>query len=312
MDYKTIMAEFKDANGVSAAKRKHFVGVSKKGNSWQAIIRDPKLKIEVYLGYYSTPEEAAFVVKKKKAEFEEKLKGEDGLREKRRGSAFQETESEGAALVVKKKKAEFEEKFKGDDGLRMKRCGNAFQETETEEANVVADRKRAELREVCGGKVRGSGECEDDNEVLLECESEVTGNFECSDEQTSDVNVPATAEEAIRSYEKRRAVQMGSDGLNNVEISDKPNSGVVDVPGKLECEFVQGSPTSNIKPGTSNSGCVKRVIGKMSQRKTTCSLDFDEAVRAGFINEYGQLVGKFCELDEQMCLGLTDENFAAS
>ncbi|XP_074274854.1 uncharacterized protein LOC141598925 [Silene latifolia] len=470
------------------AKRKQFLkqsfGVSKKGKRWQARIRHPKLKFKIHLGYFNTPEEAVLVVKKKRSEFKEMLKAEEGLREKRRVHEFEGrklpcgvTRQRGkfrvrlwhpelkkfasfgyyntcdeAAVVADRKRAELRElcggKVRGSGEFpcgvtrehgkfrvrlwhpELKKFASFGYYRSCDEAAVVADRKRAELREVSGGKVRGSGECE----------SEVTGNFECPDEQTSDVKVPAgvrrvrsdewvarikdpasnerirlgtcdTAEEAIRSYDKKRAVQMGYEKLDcefvhgsrtsNIElgtsnsacigdkrvidqmsrrkttcsldkkfnskkaklyseptgaekaldttacyysptsvldsensshssVTDDPNDtmvdvpfnltikpgnvsklncGVVDVPDKLECEFVQGSPTSNIEPGMSVD---KRLIDKESQKKSSCGLDFDEAVSAGFINEYGQLVGKYRVLDEQLYLGLPDEIVASS
>ncbi|XP_074274847.1 uncharacterized protein LOC141598921 [Silene latifolia] len=296
------------------AKMKHLLGVRKRGNKWQAIIQHPKLKVRVSLGYYSTPEEAALVVKMKKAEFKESLKGEGGLREKR---PWHEFAGRKLPSGVTWQRGKFCVRIWHPE---LKKYVSFGQYSTCDEAVVVADRKRAELGEVHGGE-------------------EVAGKLEFSDEQTSDdVKVPAsvrgvrsgksvardkhlgsrariwlgtydTAEEAIRSYDKNVAVQMGYDGLNNFEIGDKLNCGVVDVPDKLDCEFVQGSPTSNIEPGMSGD---KRVIDKESQRKTSCGLDFDEAVSAGFINEYGQLLGKYHVLDEQLDFGLPDEIVAGS
>ncbi|XP_074274851.1 uncharacterized protein LOC141598923 [Silene latifolia] len=288
-------------DGVSA-KRQQFFGVNKKGKKWQARIRHPKSKFKLHLGYFSTPEEAALVVKKKKEEFKEMLKAEEGLREKRRLHEF-----EGRKLPsgVTWQRGMFRVRIWHPE---LKKYVSFGQYSTCDEAVVVADRKRAELQEMHGGE-------------------KVAGKLEFSDEQTSDVKVPAsvrrvrsgksvarvkhpgsrariwlgtydTAEEAIRSYDKNVAVQMGYDGLNNFEIGDK-----------LNCEFVQGSPTSNIEPGMSGD---KRVIDKESHRKSSCGLDFDEAVSAGFINEYGQLLGKYRVLDEQLYLGLPDEIVAGS
>ncbi|XP_074274843.1 uncharacterized protein LOC141598919 [Silene latifolia] len=402
-------------------RKKRPFGVRRENEKFRVRFWHPVLKRDVSFGTYSTCEEAAVVADRKRAELRELYGGKPrgGSECEDDDKVLQETESESeeAALVVKTKKAEFEGTLKGVDGLREKRRRHEFEgrklpcglrrengkfrvrfwhpvlkrdvsfgtystyeeaaviadrkraelrelyggkptgssecevddkvlqetESETEEAALVADRKTADLEEVYGGKVRGSSECEDGDEILQEIESKVAGKFEYANEQTSGLKLPAgvrrvrsgkrvarfkypgswariwlgtsdTAEEAIQSYDKNVAVQMGYDGLNNVENDDKPNCGVVDVPDKLECEFVQGFPTSNIEPGTTNSACVRHkiVIDKTSQRKTTCCLDFDEAVSAGFINEYGQLVGKYRELDEQLFLGLTDENFAAS
>ncbi|KAK9676200.1 hypothetical protein RND81_11G060900 [Saponaria officinalis] len=402
--------EVETRDGVSEVKKK-FVGVSKTRNRWQARVRDPKLRCNVNLGCYSTPEEAAAVVKKKKLEFEEIYKGEadglsygkeveirDGVSEvKKKFVGVSKTRNmwqarvrdpklrcdvylgcyrtpEEAAVAVEKKKLEFEEIDKGGDGLGVKSCKGYFDGVrlpcgvrrdngkwrvqlwhpklkclisggsyETcEEAAIVAETKRAEFRglqepESEEAAIVAEKRVEFRNLEEPEPEIEVAGKSECLDEQMGDVKVPPgvtrlksgkwvakirdpvlttlvwvgtydTADEAIASFNKKNdllAAKMtksstslvSADNLNNIAFDDESKNGVVNNPSKLGNGLVYSSPTSVLEAENENSNSVPMTVSDK-----TCGLDIETAVSSGLINEYGQLLGDFSELDEQMWL----------
>ncbi|KAL9246198.1 hypothetical protein vseg_019763 [Gypsophila vaccaria] len=356
------MVELFEENCNVKEVKKKFNGVTKRGNKWRARARDPKLRTDVHLGYYTTPEEAAFAVKMKKLEFEEMCMGED-FRDQFKGvklpygvrwengrwrvhvwnpklkchSSFGSYKTcEEAAAVAERKRAEF----------------RGLQEPESEEAAVVAKKKRTECRE------------------LVENESEVARKLECLNKQTGDLNVPRgvrrinsgkwvarirdpiartriwlgtydTADDAVRAYNKRKdllAAKMtraefdgsevrdmdnpgsntidllvtferglgydeiltsssGVDCSNNSAVDDESKHGVLDFHGELVNGPIHCSPTSVLEAESSNSACVSN---------KTCALEFDRAVGLGVINECGQLLGQFGELDEEMWFNLSD------
>ncbi|XP_074274860.1 uncharacterized protein LOC141598929 isoform X1 [Silene latifolia] len=334
--------EVETRDGVSGAK-KRFLGVTKERNRWVARVRNPMLRADVRLGRYRTPEEAALAVQKKKAEFEEMLKGEDLLS---MGTCRGYFKGKKLPTGVSWDNGRYRVQIRHPK-LKSSVSGGSYKTCE--EAAIAADRKREELREMYGGKLRVIPDNEDDGEVFKKAECLVVSKSGCSEEQTGDIKVPPgvrrmksgkwgvrikkpyskarislgtydTLEEAISTLNKKKAefdaklkkpafdcaeFRLGSEAnetslldahnLENFALCDKPSydCGIVDIPANLRDGLVDRSPTSVFDPENLNNA---------PDSDKSSESGFDRAVSLGIINEYGQLMGKYSELDKYMGL----------
>ncbi|KAK9665040.1 hypothetical protein RND81_14G086400 [Saponaria officinalis] len=273
-------------DGFSEVKNK-FVGVTKYGNKWRARVRDQKLKTDLHLGCYSTPEEGALAVKKKKLELAELYKCEDSSSLKNhRGSFKGEKLPRGVRwengrwrVRIRNTKLNYHPSFGS-----YKTC---------EEAAIVAEMKMAEFRD------------------LQESEGEVGRTSECLNKQTSDVNVPRgvrriqsgkwvarirdpvaktqiwlgtynTVDEAIRAFNKKKdliAAKMTKAASDESELSfvDRPGSKANETPVKFERELGFDSPTPS-----SGADCLNNIdVGDESEclNKQTGGVNVPRGVR---------------------------------
>ncbi|XP_074274864.1 uncharacterized protein LOC141598931 [Silene latifolia] len=284
--------EVETCDGVSGAK-KRFLGVSKVGNRWVARVRNRMLRVDVRLGSYRTPEEAALAVQKKKAEFEEMLKGED-------------LSSMGT----------YKGYFKGmklpsgvswDNGRyrvqirhpKLKKLVSGGSYKTCEEAADAADRKREEFRKMYGGTLRVIP----DNEVFKKAEFDAKlkkPEFDCVEFRPGSeaTETPMKIERKFW-YGCRPTSLLDAHNLENFALCDKSSYDCdkVDIPAKLGDGLVEMSPPSDFDPKNLNNA---RAPGS----DTSCDSDFDRAVSLGIINEYGQLLGEYSELDKHMGIKL--------
>ncbi|XP_074274862.1 uncharacterized protein LOC141598929 isoform X2 [Silene latifolia] len=301
--------EVETRDGVSGAK-KRFLGVTKERNRWVARVRNPMLRADVRLGRYRTPEEAALAVQKKKAEFEEMLKGEDLLS---MGTCRGYFKGKKLPTGVSWDNGRYRVQIRHPK-LKSSVSGGSYKTCE--EAAIAADRKREELREMYGGKLRVIPDNEDDGEVFKKAECLVVSKSGCSEEQTGDIKVPPgvrrmksgkwgvrikkpyskarislgtydTLEEAISTLNKKKAE---FDAKLKKPAFD---CGIVDIPANLRDGLVDRSPTSVFDPENLNNA---------PDSDKSSESGFDRAVSLGIINEYGQLMGKYSELDKYMGL----------
>ncbi|KAK9676197.1 hypothetical protein RND81_11G060600 [Saponaria officinalis] len=335
--------EVETCNGVSEVKKK-FVVVSKNGNRWQARARDPKLKCDVYLRCYSTPEEAAVVVKKKKLEFEEIYKGEDCLgmnsfkgyfngvklpfgvtRDNGRwrvkvwhpklkcdisGGSYKTCEE--AAVVAEAKRAEFHD----------------LQEPKNVKAATVAVKKRAEIRE------RNERESEVPRGVRRIQSGKWVARIRDPVAKTRRLGTYNTFDEAIRAFNKKKdllAEKMTRDVFDGsgFTCTDKPGSktnednsptlllGAENFNNDAVCDESRCGGTDTL--GKLGHGLVHSSLTSVFDVKNsnsasasgkTCGLDFDRAVSLGFIDEYGQLQGEFSKFDEPMWCAADEDRIA--
>ncbi|XP_074274855.1 uncharacterized protein LOC141598926 [Silene latifolia] len=323
-----VVLEVETSDGVSSAK-KRFLGVDKLRNKWRARARNPLLKADVHLGYYKTLEEAAVVAAKKRAEFEEMFKGMDSSSIGNCRGYFQ-----GKKLPkgVRWNNGRYLAQVWHPELKKEVLCGS-FKNCE-EAANAV-DRKRAELHEMYGAKLRVIP----DNEVSKE--------FGCSDEQSSDVMEPMvprgvrrissgkwvarikkpesrdrvwlgtynTLEMALSAFNKKKAefdARVNMPECDWVEFRARSEANESQM--KFECEFGYDlMPTSlscahNLNALDENSNWSPTSVFDPKNMNTasvgdkTFDSEFDRAVSLGIINEYGQLLGKYSEIDAQMWL----------
>ncbi|KAK9676199.1 hypothetical protein RND81_11G060800 [Saponaria officinalis] len=310
-------------DGVSEVKRK-FVGVSKNKNRWQARVRDSKLRRDVYAGSYSTREEAAVAVEKKKLELAEMCKGEDSSSMKTWEKLPKGVRFENGRWFVRV----------WNPKLKYYPSYGSYETCE--EAAIVAEMKMAEFRDLqeSEGEVGRKSECLN-VEVPRGVRRVKTGKWvaRIRDPMTKTriwLGTYSTADEAIRAFNKKKDLlaakmtkaasdgskanetpvkverelgydspisSLGADCLSNIAVDDESKHGILDFPGKMGNRLIDGSPTSVLEAENSDSASVS---------DKTCGLDFERAVSSGLVNEYGQLLGSFSELDEQMWLTLPD------
>ncbi|XP_074274856.1 uncharacterized protein LOC141598927 isoform X1 [Silene latifolia] len=320
--------EIETRDGVSGVKV-HFHGVDKVGNRWRARARNPLLRARVHLGCYGTPEEAALVVKKKKAEFEEMFKGQDSSSMGPCRGYFKGKKLRGG--VGKKKRAEFEEMFEDSDCSSMGTCRGCFEGKKLlgswgirrnrvhirhpklrnwvsgcsyracEDATIVADKKREEFQEMFRGKVGKlilmSGDA-------ISSYNKKKAEFDAKQKKSEFDWVEFRSASEANESPMKFGNELGYDQptsllsahmFNNVALNDNSTNdgGVVDIPGRLGDGLVHGSRTSAFDP---------KNISTASVRDKTFDSEFDRALGLGIIDEYGQLQGKYSEFDTHIWL----------
>ncbi|KAK9676204.1 hypothetical protein RND81_11G061200 [Saponaria officinalis] len=292
--------EVENCDGVSEVKKK-FVGVSKNGNKWRARVRDPKLKCDVSLGRYSTPEEAAVAVKRKKLEFEEIYKGEDCLGMKKFTGYFN-----GVKLPcgVRRENGRWRVQV-WHPKLKRHISGGSYKTCE--EAAIVAEMKRAEFRDLQEPKKRA--EFRD----LEERENEVARKSESLQEQTGVVKVPRGVRRIqsgkwvarIRDPIARTRIWLGT--YNTVDEAIRAFNQEKDL---LAAEMTKADCDGSEFTYTDKPGSINNAVRGDDENLNSASLDFDRAVSLGFIDEYGQLQGEFSKFDEPMWCAADEDGIA--
>ncbi|XP_048502614.1 uncharacterized protein LOC104896504 [Beta vulgaris subsp. vulgaris] len=151
-----------------------------------------------------------------------------------------------------------------------------------------------------------------------------------------------TLEEAVNSlnrktaefekcFESRKRVRPDDEVINSpkktkygfsngspTSILDCENENIATMNSELKNEVadygvVHGLPSSDVEPGKVNGGHVNALESKASvtssenQQELVLPLSFDDAVRLGIMNQYGQLLGEYSKYDEPMWLSDHDE-----
>ncbi|XP_074274863.1 uncharacterized protein LOC141598930 [Silene latifolia] len=242
------------------------------------------LRVDVRLGSYRTPEEAALAVQKKKGEFEEMLKGED-------------LSSMGT----------YKGYFKGmklpsgvswDNGRyrvqirhpKLKKLVSGGSYKTCEEAANAADRKREEFWKMYGGTLRVIP----DNEVFKKAEFDA--KLKKPEFDWIEFKPGSEADETPMKFEYDCSIPLlGAPNLKIFALCDTSSydCGIVDIPAKLGDGLVEMSPPSDFDPENLNNA---RAPGS----DKSCDSEFDRAVSLGIISEYGQLLGEYSELDKHM------------
>ncbi|KAL9246156.1 hypothetical protein vseg_019728 [Gypsophila vaccaria] len=251
-------------------------GVRCENGRWRVRLWDPKLKYHPSFGSCKTCEEAAAVAERKSAEFRGLEEPESEVVEKLEGLP-EETGDVKVPRGVRRLKSNGKWVARITDPVTKSRIWLGTYDT-AEEA-LSAFNKRNDLLDakmrsaVCGG-----------SELRY---------VDKRDSSTDEASVKVERELGYGSPTS----SVGADCLNNIAVDGGLRSGVLDIPGMLGNGIVCSWPISVLEAGNSNSAPVS---DKMRD------LNFNGADSLGFINEYGQLMGQFGELDEQMWLSLPD------
>ncbi|XP_057543167.1 uncharacterized protein LOC130821422 [Amaranthus tricolor] len=93
----------------------------------------------------------------------------------------------------------------------------------------------------------------------------------------------------------------------------RPVEDVIRTSKKTKCDVIHGSPTSVLDAENENIAIASSSIDNQFETQTRVVLPFtfDEGVKLGIMNEYGQLLGEYSKCDEPMYLSTCDEDDAA-
>ncbi|CAO2828387.1 unnamed protein product [Amaranthus hypochondriacus] len=128
-------------------------------------------------------------------------------------------------------------------------------------------------------------------------------------------------ERFLRSYKTlEKAVNAVNRGKFNQRFKSRtrkrfrPVEDVLRTSKKTKCDVIHGSPTSVLDAENENIAMASSSIDNQfeTQARVVLPFTFDEGVKWGIMNEYGQLLGEYSKCDEPMYLSTCDEDDAAT
>ncbi|KAK9676198.1 hypothetical protein RND81_11G060700 [Saponaria officinalis] len=230
---------------------------------WVARIRDPVAKTQIWLGTYSTADEAIRAFNKKK----------DLI----------------AAKMTKAASDESELSFVDRPGSKANETPVKF-ERELGYDSPTSSSGADCLNNIAVGTYNTADEAIRAFNKKKDLIASKTTKAASDESESSFVDETPVKFERELGYDSPTSPS-GADCLNNIAVGDESELGLLDIPGKLPNGIVNSSPTSVFDAKNSASASVS---------DKTCGLDFDRAVSLGFIDEYGQLQGEFSKFDEPM------------
>ncbi|KNA20756.1 hypothetical protein SOVF_049430 [Spinacia oleracea] len=284
---------------------------------WEARVWHPKMRSYVMLGSYDSRELAEIAVKMKKSQFHKRFgcmkrvtsKHKSGDGSWRLGCG-DEIPNDGVGYVTREIVIALAAPMLPSEGEAMKE-----QSTNSDFVKATDGKKAKGLELPAGVKMTKSGR------FGVRVTHPVSGAEHW-------LRSYATLEEAVNAVERKTAefekelkskktecgVLNGSltsvfvgaedDESSRIESVMSLNEGV-NIPVKLEPGVVHGSPTSVFDVESVNCSSVDE--SKASEIRSEPSF-FDEAVRMGIMNQYGQLLGEYSKCDEPMWLSNDDED----
>ncbi|XP_074274842.1 uncharacterized protein LOC141598918 [Silene latifolia] len=267
-------------------------GVRKiESGKWVARIKHPKKKGVIRLGTYSTPEAAARAFKKKEAEFKERYMGKGRVGE-RVGFVDRDIVLGLAAPSLSDQKKPLKYKVANFDS------NGAPNSEEMPEDGVLPDgitmtksgRYGVRVTHPTTGDKTWMGSYLSFREAMRafnrkKADFEKKCNSKKKAKLYSEPIVPEKALDTTGCYYSPTSV-LDTEYSSHSTASDDPNDTMVDV-----------SINPNYEPGNVSPNPIK---GPLISAKSK----FDEAVRLGTINEYGQLLGEFSFIDETIWFGM--------
>ncbi|KMT08268.1 hypothetical protein BVRB_6g141950 [Beta vulgaris subsp. vulgaris] len=311
-----------------------------KSGRFGALISDPVLGTGHWLGSFKTLEEAGNAVNRKMAEFEEAgnavnrkmAEFEEGFRLRRRSNPMRKCVEQSRRP---KCGCENTDETCGEVGrevvnglaapTRLTSDGKAislelFKAVKSEESDRVLPK---------GVKMTKSGRFGARvTHPVLGTELWL-GSYFTLEEAVNSLNRKTA--EFEKCFESRKRVRPDDEVINSpkktkydfyngspTSILDCENENIATMNSELKNEVadygvVHGLPSSDVEPGKVNGGHVNALESKASvtssenQQELVLPLSFDDAVRLGIMNQYGQLLGEYSKYDEPMWLSDHDE-----
>lgn len=287
--------------------RKLPPGVRKRsGGKWGAQIWHPKLKISVKLGCFDTPEEAAMAVKKKSDLFKKRFGSGKWVRSGSKGLEEPEWGSISMAGSMR-------EKVKFDDReIVLALAAPELPGNDTPVKETVANFEPVDEM---------NGECFEEGEIIPvgvkmtksgRWGARVTNPICGTDHWLGSYK---TLKEAVNAVNRKRAHFEKMSKPMKKRLMLRANNKVSYAPlEKPEHGFSHLSPTSIFEAENSNGAAASanesegaEAYVEDEKKKPICISSFEEGVRLGVINQFGQLLGEYSKLDD-LSFGNPDDN----
>lgn len=295
-------------------------GVRKRsGGKWSAQIWHPKLKACVKLGCFDTPEEAAMAVKEKSARFKKRYGFGKCVR-----PSWKEFGSINTAGSLRDRVLKFagREIVLGLAAPQLSGDAKPIKETVTnfEPVEEMNDEGLEEGEIPVGVKMTKSGRWGAWVSNPSSGTDHCLGSYKTHKEAVDAVNSKGAQFEKLSKPKKKLKANKKRaqfDKSSKPKKKLKANKKVMDDPQKYERGPSHGSPTSVFEAesshGAANSANESEGGGggdaKVEDRKKLTGISsFDEGVRSGIINQYGQLLGEYSKLDDDLWFGNPDDN----